>query len=118
MQLERLRAPQRLAEAGKALGMVAPGVPAFVRLSDGTVLGTPTPAGSADAVRINPMPPAMPAPLRPKPIIVRVPAPDPAADPALAAQLAAQYAAQQAAGQGTQPTAHRGRGTTNRGAGR
>jgi hypothetical protein len=75
MQLERLRAPQRLATAGKALGMVAPGVPAFVRLADGTVVGTPTPASPDDAVRINPLPPQLPAPLRPKPIIVRVPAP-------------------------------------------
>jgi len=118
MQLERLRAPQRLAEAGKALGMVAPGVPAFVRLSDGSVLGAPTPATPADAVRINPMPPALPAPLRPKPIIVRVPAPDPAQ--AAAAQAAAQAAAAQAAaqaagqaagqtGQGTAPAAGAGR---------
>jgi hypothetical protein len=76
MQLERLRAPQRLAEAGKSLGMVAPGVPAFVKLADGSVVGTPTPASPEDAVRINPLPAALPAPLRPKPIIVRVPAPD------------------------------------------
>jgi hypothetical protein len=75
MQLERLRAPQRLATAGKALGMVAPGVPAFVELSDGSVVGTPTPASPEDAVRINPLPAQLPAPLRPKPIIVRVPAP-------------------------------------------
>ncbi|HEX2895969.1 MAG TPA: hypothetical protein VHO29_18335 [Marmoricola sp.] len=79
MELERLRAPQRLAEAGKRLGMVAPGVPAFVKLSDGTVVGTPTPATPDEAVRINPLPAQLPAPLRPKPIIVRVPAP---ADPA------------------------------------
>ena len=101
MQLERLRAPQRLAEAGKQLGMVAPGVPAFVRLSDGSVLGTPTPASPDDAVRINPMPAALPAPLRPKPIIVRVPAPDPA-------QTAAPDPAQ-AAAQGTAPSAGAGR---------
>jgi hypothetical protein len=75
MELERLRAPQRLAEAGKRLGMVAPGVPAFVKLADGTVVGTPTPASPEEAVRINPLPPQLPAPLRPKPIIVRVPAP-------------------------------------------
>lgn len=75
MQLERLRAPQRLATAGKALGMVAPGVPAFVKLADGTVVGTPTAANPDDVVRINPLPAQLPAPLRPKPIIVRVPAP-------------------------------------------
>ena len=75
MELERLRAPQRLAEAGKALGMVAPGVPAFVKLSDGSIVGHPTPASPADAVRINPLPPEVPAALRPKPIVIRVPAP-------------------------------------------
>lgn len=75
MQLERLRAPQRLAVAGKALGMVAPGVPAFIRLSDGSVVGTPTPASPEDAVRISPLPAGLPAPLQRKPIIVRVPAP-------------------------------------------
>jgi hypothetical protein len=85
MQLERLRAPQRLAAAGKALGMVAPGVPAFVELSDGSVVGTPTPASPEDAVRINPLPAQLPAPLRPKPIIVRVPAPDVPAAPVPAA---------------------------------
>jgi hypothetical protein len=75
MELERLRAPQRLAEAGKKLGMVAPGVPAFVKLADGTIVGTPTPASPEDAVRINPLPAQLPPPLRPDPIIVRVPAP-------------------------------------------
>lgn len=74
MELERLRAPQRLAEAGKELGMVAPGVPAFVRLSDGTVVGDPTPASPEDAVAINPVPPGLPAQLKRKPIIVKVPA--------------------------------------------
>jgi hypothetical protein len=75
MELERLRAPQRLAEAGKQLGMVAPGVPAFVKLSNGSIVGTPTPASPEDAVRINPLPAQLPPPLRPDPIIVRVPAP-------------------------------------------
>ncbi|MGY2875295.1 hypothetical protein ACVW00_002485 [Marmoricola sp. URHA0025 HA25] len=87
IDLEQLRAPQRLAEAGKALGMVAPGVPAFVRLSDGSVVGTPTPASPEDAVRIEPLPPGLPAALQRKPIVIRVPAvvgtgTDPGADPA------------------------------------
>jgi hypothetical protein len=69
--------------------MVAPGVPAFVELSDGNVVGTPTPASPDDAVRINPLPAQLPAPLRPKPIIVRVPAPDVAATPPPAAPAAA-----------------------------
>jgi hypothetical protein len=75
MELERLRAPQRLAQAGRALGMVAPGVPAFVKLSDGSVVGTPTPASPDDAVRITPLPAGLPGALQRKPIIVRVPAP-------------------------------------------
>jgi hypothetical protein len=74
MELESMREPQHLAEAGKALGMVAPGVPAFVNLSDGRVVGSPTVSTPNDAVRINPLPPGLPAPLRPKPIIIRVPA--------------------------------------------
>jgi hypothetical protein len=78
MELERLRAPQRLAEAARSIGMVAPGVPAFVRLTDGTVIGTPTAAVPDDAVRIDPLPPGLPPELQRKPIIVRVPATDPA----------------------------------------
>jgi hypothetical protein len=74
MDLERLRSPQRLAAAAKGLGMVAPGVPAFVNLTDGTVVGHPTPAVPDDAVRIDPLPAGLPAPLQRRPIIVRVPA--------------------------------------------
>jgi hypothetical protein len=74
MELERLRAPQRLATAAKDLGMVAPGVPAFVNLTDGTVVGNPTAAVPDDAVRIDPLPAGLPAPLKRRPIIVRVPA--------------------------------------------
>jgi hypothetical protein len=54
--------------------MVAPGVPAFIRLSDGSVVGTPTPASPEDTVRITPLPAGLPSPLKRKPIIVRVPA--------------------------------------------
>ncbi len=43
-EVERLRAPQSLAEKAAALGMVQAGPPAFLRLSDGVVLGSPTPA--------------------------------------------------------------------------
>ncbi len=72
MELDQLRDPQSLAVAAKHLGMVAPSQPAFVRLSDGAVLGTPTPAIPADAVRINPLPSKLPASLKPKTVIVRV----------------------------------------------
>jgi hypothetical protein len=43
-EVERLRAPQELAAAAIALGMVQSGPPAFLRLPDGAVLGTPVPA--------------------------------------------------------------------------
>jgi hypothetical protein len=74
MDLDHLRDPQRLAIAAKKLGMVAPAQPAFIRLSDGRVLGTPMPATRADSVRISSLPSAKPRAINPKPIIVRVPA--------------------------------------------
>ncbi|MET0999698.1 MAG: hypothetical protein ABWX73_13355 [Marmoricola sp.] len=73
MELDELRDPQNLAIAAKALGMVAPSQPAFVRLSDGRVLGNPTPATPAEAVRINPLPSQLPPSVRQKKIIVKAP---------------------------------------------
>ncbi len=70
LDLARLRAPQRLAERAKALGMLPPSDPAFLRLSDGKVLGKPAPASPADAIRINPLPARKPADLQPPPIVV------------------------------------------------
>jgi hypothetical protein len=55
--------------------MVAPSQPAFVRLSDGRVLGNPTPATAAEAVRINPLPAQLPPEVRQKRIIVRLKTP-------------------------------------------
>jgi hypothetical protein len=75
LELDQLRDPQRLAVAAKALGMVAPSQPAFVRLSDGRVLGNPTAATVGDSVRINPLPKKLPASLKRKTIVVKVPAP-------------------------------------------
>jgi hypothetical protein len=115
MELEGLREPQRLAEAGKALGMVAPGVPAFVNLSDGKVIGSPSVATPEDTVRIDPLPAGIPALLRPNPIIVRVPALEAAPTPGqttsqTTGQTTGQTAGQppgqtpgQAAGQGVSP---------------
>jgi hypothetical protein len=74
MELDQLRDPQRLAVAAKALGMVAPAQPAFVRLSDGRVLGTPAPAGAVDSVRITSLPSAKPRSINPPPIVIKVPA--------------------------------------------
>jgi cell division protein FtsB len=74
MELDQLRDPQRLAVAAKALGMVAPAQPAFVRLGDSRILGTPAPASSADSVRISSLPSAKPSSINPPPIIIKVPA--------------------------------------------
>lgn len=72
MANERLRDPQRLAAAAKRLGMVPPPNPAFIRLSDGKVLGQPMAATPLDAMRINSLPAIRPKVLFPKPKIVRV----------------------------------------------
>jgi hypothetical protein len=79
MQLDGLRDPQHLAARAKRLGMVAPAQPAFVRLGDGRVLGTATPAGPDGDIRINPLAPPKPSALTPRTRVVRVPAPE--ADP-------------------------------------
>jgi hypothetical protein len=75
MDLERLRDPQNLAARAKKLGMVPPPNPAFVRLSDGSVLGQPVAATRLDAIRINTLPAKKPKVLAPKPRIVKVVAP-------------------------------------------
>lgn len=75
MELEHLRDPQRLATAAKALGMVPPTNPAFVRLSDGRILGEPMAATSMNGMRIIPLPALKPKVLAPKPKIVKVKAP-------------------------------------------
>ncbi len=60
LELDQLRDPQRLAMAAKALGMVAPSQPAFVRLSDGGSWAgrrpppRPTPYGSTRCPRSCP----------------------------------------------------------------
>lgn len=78
IQLHRLRDPQRVAAEARRLGMVPASSPAFIRLSDGKVLGTPTVAQSADAMRITPPLPAKPLSLRPRLVIAEVPATRPA----------------------------------------
>jgi hypothetical protein len=77
MDLDHLRNPQRVALQAKRLGMVPQAAPAFVNLSDGTVLGTPTPATPDDAIRLNPLPTRRPGNLKPK--IIKVITPNPAA---------------------------------------
>ena len=72
MELEVLRDPQHVALEAQRMGMVIPAAPAFLRLTDGKVLGTPVPATREDGVRLLPRPPAKPAVLDPAPNIVKV----------------------------------------------
>lgn len=73
MELDRLRDPQRVAARAKKLGMVPAASPAFLRLSDGEVLGTPVAAEPTDAMRIAPLPTRKPKSLRPDPVILELP---------------------------------------------
>ncbi len=72
MRLDTLRDPQKVAARAKKLGMVPSSTPAFIRLSDGKVLGTPTVADPLSSMRISPLPTRKPKSLRPDPVIVRV----------------------------------------------
>lgn len=73
MELDRLRDPQTVAAKAKKLGMVPSDNPAFLRLSDGKVLGKPTVAEPSDGFRITPPPPVKPESLRPRTVIAEVP---------------------------------------------
>ena len=55
------RPPAAWPPSAKKLGMVAPSQPAFVRLSDGRILGTPTPATAEDACGSTRCPQARPS---------------------------------------------------------
>ncbi|WP_258726764.1 hypothetical protein [Cellulomonas sp. NS3] len=46
-ELDRRSSPSELAAAARALGMVRATSPAWLQLSDGSVLGAPTPVGAA-----------------------------------------------------------------------
>ena len=76
-EVELLRSPQSLATRATGLGMVQAGPPAFLRLSDGAVLGATEPA-AAPLTAAKPAPPAAkPAPpTKPSPAAVK---PSPAA---------------------------------------
>lgn len=81
-EVELLRSPQNLAKRASELGMVQAGPPAFLRLSDGAVLGATEPAGAAPAVVPSPAKPSAatvkpsPAASKPTPAAVK---PSPAA---------------------------------------
>ncbi len=72
MELDVLRDPQRVAREAQGMGMVIPAAPAFLRLSDGKVLGTPAPATREDPLRLLPRAPKKPAVLDPAPNVVTV----------------------------------------------
>lgn len=75
MTLDHLRDPQRVAVRAQRLGMVPSDNPAFIRLSDGKVLGDPKVAEPGATMRIAPQPTRKPKVLRPAPVYV-----SPAAD--------------------------------------
>jgi hypothetical protein len=64
-EVERLQSPESLADRATELGMVPGGPPAFLRLSDGAILGT-----------------ALPGQVAPPTVVVAKPAPKPATKPA------------------------------------
>lgn len=71
-ELAARAAPAQLSGEARRLGMVPAGAPAFIRLSDGKILGTPRPAPSvpAPSVVVGRAPatkPATPKPATPKP---------------------------------------------------
>lgn len=81
MELDRLRDPQRVAVEAKTFGMVPMVDPAFLRLSDGKVLGDPAPASALNAQRLEPQPARRPPSLRLAPARVVLSAtPDTGAD--------------------------------------
>jgi hypothetical protein len=72
MELDGLRDPQRVALRAKEMGMVPPSSPAFIRLSDGQVLGNPTAATYETSLRVTPLPTRKPKNLRPTPVVIEV----------------------------------------------
>jgi len=68
MELERLRDPQRVAEAAKRQGLVIPSAPAFLDLKTGKVTGNVAPATPEGDTDITAPPPARPPELDPEPI--------------------------------------------------
>ncbi|MDT0201250.1 hypothetical protein [Nocardioides sp. AE5] len=81
MELDELRNPQRVAEKAQELGMVPSLNPAFINLSDGTILGNPVPAKAEDGIDVRPPEAKKPAELDPAPLVIKVPAqPEASAD--------------------------------------
>ena len=72
MELDMLRDPQKVAARAKNQGMVPASSPAFIRLEDGKVLGSPAVATPTELIRITPLPTMKPKNLRPKTVIIKV----------------------------------------------
>lgn len=73
MELDVLRNPQHVAERARRMGMVTAGSPAFLRLSDDSIVGQAAPPNPAENVRIFPPAPKLPAVLNPAPTYVQAP---------------------------------------------
>jgi hypothetical protein len=71
MQLDSLSNPQQIALQARRMGMVPPATPAFIRLEDGKVLGTPLPARRDEVFRVTPLPTRKPVGLARPPIVVQ-----------------------------------------------
>ena len=74
MELDVLRNPQHVAEQARKMGMVTAGSPAFLRLSDGKILGQAAPPDPTQNVRVFAPAPTLPAVLNPAPTYVDPPA--------------------------------------------
>lgn len=74
MELENLRNPQSVAEKAQALGMVPASTPAFIQLSDGSIVGDPVPATAESRTDVRPPEAIKPKELDPAPLVIKVPA--------------------------------------------
>ena len=104
MDLDRLRNPQRIAQAAVGLGMVQSCNPAFLELGSGKIVGQPSAGGGCTPLRINELPPRKPPILDPAPHVVTVEPGD-----------AAGTAAGTAAGSAAETGADTGRGSAGNG---
>ena len=81
-QVSGLAAPVRLMQRARALGMVPMAGPAFLRTSDGAILGRPAPAPGAPAGWVSTSPPVTPTPAAtPTPAPTTEKKADPKSDP-------------------------------------
>lgn len=67
LEIDALRAPDRVAREAQSLGMVANHNPAFLFLGDGTVRGDAEPADPGEALRLDPIDPVLAGEEIPKP---------------------------------------------------